>query len=100
MTVLRARDLARVCLAGRLRYRRLSSLPSRPDHCAWRGAVFCPGELVQVSPRLQRMAEPHTGTVLQDLFPWWFEMVCRAGQVVMRPRQWREVVTDARYKHG
>ena len=38
---------------------------------------------------------PH---LLQDLYRWWFRMVCSNGNMRIKPRQWGEVVRDPRYE--
>ena len=36
--------------------------------------------------------------VTQDLYRWWFRMVCSDGNMRIKPRRWGDVVRDPRYE--
>ena len=36
--------------------------------------------------------------MLQDLYRWWFRMVCSNGNMRIKPRRWGDVVRDPRYE--
>ena len=37
-------------------------------------------------------------TSIQDLYRWWFRMVCSNGRMRLQARRWGEVVRDPRYE--